>query len=222
MLLVLLTLQRRLDPGSPQQLARLIAARGCVPADAFDRCVLTPLTGDLAGWMIYPESGQTRFQTHVPGDRQADLCGRDTLTELTGKDFAMLGKMLHHKLLNDGEQGQGVITKRHLGSTTRYSGTKEDFVRFELQGHIKFPDGTQTEFRSKGLRSDKIGNIPEGAVVPVRYDASDHSKVVLDVVALEAQRTAGREQAQARLNERKEQAIAEADAKAAQANADGP
>ncbi|MHB8692567.1 MAG: hypothetical protein ACYDHH_15120 [Solirubrobacteraceae bacterium] len=134
----------------------------------------------------------------------------------------MLGKMLHHKLLNEGEQGQGVVTKKHLGGTTHYAGTKEDFVRFELQGHIEFPDGTQTEFRSKGLRSDKVGNIEVGRIVPVRYDASDHSKVVLDVVALEAQRTADREQAQARLDTRQEQAIADADAKAAQANADGP
>jgi hypothetical protein len=136
----------------------------------------------------------------------------------------MFGKK--QRLLEEGERGQGVVTQRRAGGmTTTHAGGgsgRHTINWFELQGHIKFPDGTQTEFRSGKLSSDKVGNIGEGKIVPVRYDASDHSKVVLDVATLEAQHTAEREQTQARLDQRKEQAIAEADARAAQANPDGP
>ena len=130
----------------------------------------------------------------------------------------MLEKMLHHKLLKEGEQGQGVVTERHDQASE--SGTKSFSFLFELRGHIKFPDGTQEEFKSEWLNSSKVGQIEEGAIVPVRYDASDHSKVVLDVVALEATKRADDEHAEAWTAEQKSQAIAEADAAAAQANAE--
>ncbi len=130
----------------------------------------------------------------------------------------MLEKMLHHKLLKEGEQGQGVVTKRHYqASESSTSGFSE---LFEIHGHIKFPDGTQTEFKSEWLNSRKVGDIQEGAIVPVRYDASDHSKVVLDVVALEENERANVEQAKDWLAQQKATEIAEADAKAAEANAE--
>jgi hypothetical protein len=130
----------------------------------------------------------------------------------------MLEKMLHHKLLREGEQGQGVVTKRRdqaaESSSSSYS------IMFEIEGHIRFADGTQTEFRSEWLNSRKVGDIGEGAIVPIRYDAADHSKVVLDVVALEAKKQAAKAQAEDALDEQKAKAIAEADAQAAQANAE--
>ena len=43
------------------------------------------------------------------------------------------------------------------------------------------------------LSSLKVGSLYEGTIVPVRYDASDHSKVVIDVDALEAQHLADRQ-----------------------------
>jgi hypothetical protein len=130
----------------------------------------------------------------------------------------MLEKMLHHKLLREGEQGQGVVTKRRdqaaESSSSSYS------MMFEIEGHITFPDGTQTEFRSEWLNSRKVGDIEESAIVPIRYDAADHSKVVLDVVALEAKKQAAKAQAEDALDEQTAKAIAEADAQAAQANAE--
>ena len=130
----------------------------------------------------------------------------------------MLEKMLHHKLLKEGEQGQGVVTKRHDQASE--SGTSSFAILFELQGHIKFADGTQAEFKSELLNSRKVGDIQEGAIVPVRYDASDHSKAVLDVVALEAKERSNVEQAEDWIAAQKSKAIAQADAEAAQANAD--
>ncbi len=130
----------------------------------------------------------------------------------------MLEKMLHHKLLKEGEQGQGVVTKRH--DQAAESGTSSFSILFELEGHVKFADGTQAEFRSEWLSSRKVGDIQEGTIVPVRYDASDHSKVVLDVVALEQKVQADDEHAEAWEAKQKSKAIAQADAEAARANAE--
>jgi hypothetical protein len=131
----------------------------------------------------------------------------------------MLEKLLHHKLLTEGERGQGVVTKRHdqgMESSTQYYA-----FLFELEGHVKFPDGSESQFRSELLNSHKVGDIQEGAIVPVRYDASDHGKVVLDVVTLEETEVAQRQHDKEWQEHEKERQIAEADAKAAQANLEG-
>lgn len=109
----------------------------------------------------------------------------------------MLEKMLHHKLLKEGERGQGVVTKRH--DQAAESGTHEFSILFEIQGHIKFPDGFESEFKSEWLKSGRVGDIEAGALVPVRYDAFDRAEVSNE--------------------EQKAKAIAEADAQAARANA---
>jgi hypothetical protein len=130
----------------------------------------------------------------------------------------MLEKMLHHKLLKEGEPGQGVVTERHDQAVE--SGTSFH-VLFEIQGHIKFPDGTESAFKSEWLNSHNVGgDIQAGTIVPVRYDASDRSKVVVDVVALEEKHKAALEQDAAWLEQQKTSAIADADAEAARANAD--
>jgi hypothetical protein len=58
----------QLNPAVPQELARLIAARGGVPTARLDRFVLVFLPRSLAGWDIFPTSGPTRFQAHLQGD----------------------------------------------------------------------------------------------------------------------------------------------------------
>ncbi len=131
----------------------------------------------------------------------------------------MLEKMRHHKLLKEGEQGQGVVTKRHDQGSESSNGVYS--ILFEIQGHIRFPDETETQFKSELLSTHKVGDITEGSIVPVRYNASDHSKVVLDVIALEAAKQARVHEAEAYLEQRKAQAIADADAKLAQGNAPG-
>jgi hypothetical protein len=128
----------------------------------------------------------------------------------------MLEKVFHHKLLKEGGQGQGVITERHdQGSESGGGGYS---ILFEVNGHIKFPDGTETQFQSEMLSSHKVGDLQEGAIVPVRYDPADHSKAVLDVVALEQANSGERKQAEDMVEQQKQQAIADADAKTAQNN----
>jgi hypothetical protein len=131
----------------------------------------------------------------------------------------MLEKILHRRLLEKGERGKGVVTRRRdqvaESSNSVYS------IRFELRGHVKFPDGTESQFRSEMLSSHKVGDLREGAIVPVRYDADDHSKVVIDVIALEEKQKAKVQQQRARIEQRKQQAIAEAEAKLAQRNTPG-
>jgi hypothetical protein len=128
----------------------------------------------------------------------------------------MLEKVFHHKLLKEGERGQGVITERRDQGAERSSSHYSTL--FEVKGHIQFPDGTQTEFSSEMLNSSKVGSLQEGAIVPVRYDATDHSKVVLDIPALEEQEKAKREHDLSWLEQEKARRIADADAQTAQAN----
>ena len=56
----------------------------------------------------------------------------------------MLEGLLHHHLLQDGERGQGVITERHLQGTE--SNSKGWGELLGINGHIKFPDGTESQF----------------------------------------------------------------------------
>jgi hypothetical protein len=132
----------------------------------------------------------------------------------------MLEKMLHHKLLKDGEQGKGVVTKRK-DQASESSGGFAYSMLFELQGHITFPDGSQSEFRSEMLNSAKVGDIKAGAIVPVRYDAKDPRKCVLDVVALAAAKAKRKADAEAYFEHRDQEKIAAAEAKLAAENQHG-
>jgi hypothetical protein len=63
----------QLDPTVPEQLARLISARGGVPTADLRRFVLAFLPGSLAGWNIYASAGQPRFQAHLVGDALKEI-----------------------------------------------------------------------------------------------------------------------------------------------------
>ncbi len=125
----------------------------------------------------------------------------------------MLEGLLHHHLLKDGEQGQGVITERHVQGTESNSKGWGDL--FEIKGHIKFPDGTQNEFSANMLSSLKVGDLYAGTIVPVRYEPSDHSKVVIDVNALEAQHRADRQSQADAVQQHAAARVAKADAQLA-------
>jgi hypothetical protein len=86
--------------------------------------------------------------------------------------------MLGHekKLYREGAQTEGLVVHR---ADTR------DGINYHVTIRVKFSDGTTTEFK-KWLDWHDVGELYEGSVVPVRYDPSDHSNVLLDVPALEA------------------------------------
>lgn len=127
----------------------------------------------------------------------------------------MFDKLLHHKLLHEGLEGQGVITKQKV------EGMKGDRAisgfYLGIEGHMKFEDGTEGAFSSMGLDTSKLGDLEVGAIVPVRYSA-DHKHVVLDVLKLEARHTAWKQSAADFAEQRRKQEIAAADAKLAEAN----
>ncbi|HEY6280157.1 MAG TPA: SHOCT domain-containing protein [Streptosporangiaceae bacterium] len=79
------------------------------------------------------------------------------------------------KLYSEGTQTEGLVVHR--------SDTNEG-INYRVTIRVKFPDGLTTEFK-KWLDWHDVGQLYQGSVVPVRYDPSDHSKVVLDVPALE-------------------------------------
>lgn len=107
----------------------------------------------------------------------------------------------HKEVLAKGRQASGtVLDSSHLDWTIANRGFQETF---ELRQRIRvgFPDGTSAEFLSKvplhevqhlaGNRTIECWpRLPEmtrvGASVPVRYDKSDHTRIVLDLPALVA------------------------------------
>src|SRR5262249_46558758 len=70
--------------------------------------------------------------------------------------------------------------------SVRELGSDNDRIHYRVVVRAKFPDGSTTEFTKGALDFHDVGYLYEGSVVPVRYDPSDHSKVVLDIPALEA------------------------------------
>jgi hypothetical protein len=127
----------------------------------------------------------------------------------------MFDKLLHHKLLAEGLEGQGVITEQKVEGAKGQLGVMGFYVGVE--GHIKFDDGTQGTFSSKGLDTSKVGDLDIGTIVPVRYDA-DHAHVVLDIPKLEAAKEAKKKAAAEWLEHHKAEQVAAADAALAKEN----
>lgn len=81
------------------------------------------------------------------------------------------------KLYSEGAQADGVVVKE---------GWSNDRIHYRLVVRARFPDGSTTDFNSQFLDIHDVGSLHQGSVVPVRYDPSDHSKIVLDMPILEA------------------------------------
>lgn len=84
----------------------------------------------------------------------------------------------HKKLYTEGAQAEGQVIYFGWESSACWN--------YHLTIRAKLPDGSSTEFKTGRINKDDYGTLFEGAVVPVRYDPSDHSKVALDLPALKA------------------------------------
>jgi hypothetical protein len=106
----------------------------------------------------------------------------------------MFGNKKTAKLYSEGAQTEGLIVYR--------SDTTEG-INYRVTIRVKFPDGSTTEFK-KWLDWHDVGQLFQGSVVPIRYEPSDHSKVVLDMPALEERQArsdaAGKAQLDAQLD----------------------
>jgi hypothetical protein len=130
----------------------------------------------------------------------------------------MFDKLLHHKLLNEGLEGEGVITEQTVEGVKGQLGVMGFYVGVE--GHIKFGDGTVATFSSKGLDTSKVGDLDVGTIVPVRYDA-DRAHAVLDVLKLETAKEAKKKAAAEWLEDHKAEQVAAADAALAKGGKNG-
>ena len=104
----------------------------------------------------------------------------------------MFGK---HKLMRDGACAKAVVTfAERSGGVPMDYGHSALVYRLELR--VQFEDGTSTEVSCKvsGAVAGTDPNFYEGAIVPVRYDPADRSKVAVDVPAIEAVRKANEDQ----------------------------
>jgi hypothetical protein len=131
----------------------------------------------------------------------------------------MFDELLHHKLLTEGLEGEGVITEQEIEAAKGSSAVYVDFY-FAVKGHIRFDDGTEATFSSRLLETSKVGNLDAGTIVPVRYDAG-RTHVVLDVPKLEARKAAAGKAAAEREQRRHAQEVAAADAALAKRNHGG-
>jgi hypothetical protein len=82
------------------------------------------------------------------------------------------------RLLQEGAVAQGVVIQNKATMTVTGIDPK-----YHVKVRVKFDDGTSTEFK-QALNAREVGRHFEGAVVPVRYDPADHSKIEIDVPAL--------------------------------------
>jgi hypothetical protein len=82
------------------------------------------------------------------------------------------------KLWSEGAQTEGVVVK-----VWWYA---DPIEHYGIVLRVKFLDGSTTDVKKRVLYVSDVGSISEGDSVPVRYDPSDYSKVVLDEPALEA------------------------------------
>ena len=91
----------------------------------------------------------------------------------------MFGKA---KLLRDGAQAQGLVIESKI-ATSGQGGTVD---KYDVKLRVRFEDGSAAEI-SRDLFRHKVGYHYEGAILPVRYDPTDRSKIEIDVPKLEAQ-----------------------------------
>jgi hypothetical protein len=97
------------------------------------------------------------------------------------------------KLYRDGAETEGLVIKCWT----------ENFEArdINIRVRVKFPDDSVTEIVQRGLLQPIVGDLYEGSVVPVRYDPSDHSKVVVDLPALKERQSQADAAQQAQLDQ---------------------
>jgi hypothetical protein len=113
------------------------------------------------------------------------------------------------RLLDDGAQVDGVIIK----APEYFRGSTDMKGRYKVTVRVRFDDGATVEVERRLHLS--CGEHRDGAVLPMRYDSADRSKIEIDEPAL----TAGRDADFAAIRER---AVARGEAKAGRPPGEDP
>jgi alpha-D-ribose 1-methylphosphonate 5-triphosphate diphosphatase PhnM len=121
------------------------------------------------------------------------------------------GMFDHQHLLKHGVAAQGVVTK-HKEIDHNQFGSELDY---SIHVRVRFADGTETEIVHRWTKRAKVGLLRVGDKVPVRYDPDDHSKVAIDMPALEAVHEQQMAEAKATVKRYEQERIAKAQAEIA-------
>ena len=116
-----------------------------------------------------------------------------------------------HRLLKHGAVTQGVVTNHKEIAHDQFGGELD----YSMHVRVKFEDGSETEIVHRWTKREKVGSLRVGDKVPVRYDPADHSKVVIDMPALEAAHAQKTAEAKATLKRYDEERISKAQAEIA-------
>lgn len=116
-----------------------------------------------------------------------------------------------HHLLKHGVSGHGVVTSHKEIAHDQYGGELD----YSMHIRVRFEDGTETEIVHRWTNRHTVGSLRVGDKVPVRYDPDDHSKVVIDMPALEAAHAKTIAEAEATLKRYDAERIAKAQAEIA-------
>jgi hypothetical protein len=106
------------------------------------------------------------------------------------------------KLLREGAEAQGLVIESII-ATSGEGGTVD---QYKVKVRVQFDDGSTAEISSKLFRH-RVGYHYEGAILPIRYDAQDRSKIEIDVPRLEAQAEARTAEVKAAAIERGEREL---------------
>lgn len=110
------------------------------------------------------------------------------------------------KIRESGTEAKAVVLDNKMGGRTNNRGERH----WKVQLRVQFDDGTTAETECSIWC--KVGGQPSaGAIVPVRYDPDDRSKVEVDVEAMNAGHQAAREEAKAKLIQAAEEKLSRGD-----------
>jgi hypothetical protein len=88
------------------------------------------------------------------------------------------------KLRREGVHTRGLVLEKKIFASG-YSTGRTDACRYKLR--VKFEDGTTVEGSLNVLRHEPA-EADVGDLIPVRYDAADHSKIEIDAEAIKSER----------------------------------
>jgi hypothetical protein len=84
-----------------------------------------------------------------------------------------------------------------------------EFADYKVRTRLQLPDGSMAE-RKDDLNGNEDGEFYEGDMIPVRYDAKDHSHFVIDFPLIEGRQKERQAQSQAATQARVEEQLARA------------
>ena len=140
-----------------------------------------------------------------PGARTPWENGTQTVeVGTTSQKGTAIEMLFPNKLYKKGVAAQGVIVWRSPNNKQYF-----EFADYRVRTRLQLPDGSTAE-RKDSLNGNEDGEFYEGDMIPVRYDAKDHSHFVIDFPLIEGRQKERQAQSQAAAQARVETQLARA------------